>query len=257
VTATRSVGQASRHAGSRGFSQGLLALLLLFLAAAAGTAWVSTGIVARERWPIRWLELNGSFQRISAEQLRSSLAPLVSSSFFTVDLQRLHDAAMRNPWAAVVVVQKQWPDTVSVTVEEHRPVAHWNSGRLVSARGTEFVAPDADEIQGLPWLRGPADRLEQVLEQWTRFNSMLDSIGLEVQQLELDQRGSWSMAVSSGTRLELGRDAPVDRLERLLASWRGLLRDRPLPPVAVDLRYTNGIAVHWPRDAADYAGNDD
>lgn len=256
MNATYTTRSARRHTGDRGFSQGVLVLLVLFGLAVTGTAWVSTGIVARERWPIRWLELSGSFQRISAEQLRSSLAPMVNASFFTVDLQQLRDAAMRNPWAASVVVQKQWPDTVTVTVEEHRPVAHWNSGRLVSARSAEFAAPDADEIQGLPWLSGPEDRLGEVLEQWVRFNTMLDSAGLETRQLVLDQRGSWSMVVSSGTRVELGRDAPVERLERLMASWRPLLRDRPLPPVEVDLRYTNGFAVRWPLDAADFAGND-
>ncbi|MEJ8569602.1 cell division protein FtsQ/DivIB [Elongatibacter sediminis] len=240
----------------QGFSRGVLVLLILFGVAIAGTAWVGTGIVARERWPIRWLELNGPFQRISAEQLRSSLAPLVSASFFTLDLQRLRDAAMRNPWAASVVVQKQWPDTVRVTVEEHRPVAHWNSGRLVSAQGVEFPAPDADGIQGLPWLRGPDERLDDVLAQWVRFNTMLDSAGLEVDRLVLDQRGSWSMIVSGGTHLELGRDEPVERLERLMASWNPLLRNQPLPPLAVDLRYTNGFAVRWPEPSADLAGND-
>ena len=46
------------------------------------TAWVSMGIVAKDRWPIRWLEINGNFQRVSAEQLRAGLIPLISSSFF-------------------------------------------------------------------------------------------------------------------------------------------------------------------------------
>lgn len=249
-------GRVGSRRGCRGFSQGVLVLLVLFSLAVAGAAWVGTGIVARERWPIRWLELNGPFKRISAEQLRSNLAPMISASFFTVDLQRLRDAAMRNPWAADVVVQKVWPDTVSVTVEEHRPVAHWNSGRLVSDRGSDFTAPDADEIQGLPWLHGPDLRLDDVLEQWTRFNTMLDSVGLEIQRLSLDQRGSWSMVVDNGTRLELGRDMPVERLERLMTSWQPLMRDRPLPPAEVDLRYTNGFAVRWPTEPPELVGNE-
>ena len=81
---------------SRGFGHGLLAILLFFMVVAAGFVWVSMGIVARDRWPIRWLEINGSFQRVSAEQLRASLTPLIASSFFTIDLQTLLDAAARN-----------------------------------------------------------------------------------------------------------------------------------------------------------------
>ena len=241
---------------NRGFSSGTLAVLLLFAASLAGTVWVSMGIVTAERWPIRWLEVEGSFNRVSAEQLRSSLAPLVDSSFFTVDLEEVREAALRNPWVAEVSVQKKWPDTVLVAVHEHVPVAHWNSGQLISDQGRMFDAPEADEIQGLPWLSGPDERLAQVLDQWVRFNLMLDSANLEIDRLALDQRGAWSMQVNKGTWLQLGREDATDRLERLMTSWSTLLRHHELPPVRVDLRYANGFAIRWPVDATEFAGNE-
>ncbi len=251
-------GHATRHATrwetSRGFSHGIWLVLALFALAIGGTTWVSTGIVASERWPIRWLEVNGSFQRVSAEQLRSSLAPMVSASFFTVDLQNLHEVAIRKPWVAAVDVQKKWPDTVVVTVEEFQPLAHWNQQGLVSSRHTEFTAPDAFEIQGLPWLDGPSGRLDDVLAQWELFNSMLAKAGLEIDRLELHERGSWSMQLNSGTLVQLGRDDSVERLQRLMDSWRGLMVDQQLPPLRIDLRYTNGFAVRWPDDTKAIAG---
>jgi cell division protein FtsQ len=202
------------------------------------------------------LELNGSFHRVSADQLRGSLAPLLISSYFTIDLLKLHEAASRNSWLASVTVQKRWPDTVVVTIEEHVPVAHWNSGKLISTRGEVFAAPEADEIQGLPWLNGPDERVDQVLDNWARFNAMLDSAELEIDQLTLDQRGAWSMRLNKGTELQLGRDQADERLQRLMSSWETLLYERALPPVRVDLRYTNGFAVHWPKDATDIVGID-
>lgn len=237
---------ATRWETNRGFSHGIWLVLILFALAIGGTTWVSTGIVASERWPIRWLEVNGSFQRVSAEQLRSSLAPLVSASFFTVDLQKLQQAAVRKPWVAAVNVQKKWPDTVVVTVEEFEPLAHWNDDSLVSSRRSVFAAPDAATIQGLPWLNGPESRLDEVLEKWDLFNSMLAGAGLEIERLELHERGSWTMQVNTGTTVQLGRDDPVERLQRLMNSWRGLMVEQALPPTRIDLRYTNGFAVRWP-----------
>ena len=73
-----------RH--SRGFGSGFFLVIVFFLLAAAGTAWVYFGMVTTERWPIRWLQVNGSFHRVSAEQLRSHLSATVSGSFFTVNL---------------------------------------------------------------------------------------------------------------------------------------------------------------------------
>lgn len=238
--------ETSMH-GSRGFGGGAVALLALFALTAAAVAWVGMGIVAKERWPIRWLELSGSFQRVSAEQLRASLSPRLGSSFFTIDLQGLHDAAAKNSWVSVVQVQKQWPDTVRVIVAEYEPVAHWNRGQLLSRDGRLFAVPEADSIQGLPWLTGPDERLEEVVGAWREFNERLASMGLEVDQLQLDRRGAWSMTLNNGTHVQLGRGDTDARLTRLLASWESLVRQREAAPLDVDMRYTNGFAVLWPQ----------
>ncbi len=235
-------------------SHGLLTILLLFMLVAAGFVWVSMGIVARDRWPVRWLEINGSFQRVSAEQLRASLTPLIASSFFTIDLQALRDAADRNSWVSTVQVQKRWPDTVVVKVEEFVPFAHWNQGQLISSSGEVFAVPEADGIQGLPWLSGPQDQLDQVLKNWTRFNDELVSAGLEIQQMTLDQRGAWSMVLNNGTSVHLGRDAAWKRLQRLMSGWDALLQGQMEPPRDVDLRYANGFAVLWPQGSGKRAG---
>ena len=151
-------------------------------------------------------------------------------------------------------VQKRWPDTVVVKVEEFIPFAHWNQGQLISSRGEAFAVPDADGIQGLPWLSGPQDQLEQVLKNWTKFNDELMSAGLEIEQMTLDQRGAWSMVLNNGTRVHLGRAAAGERLARLMRGWDALLQGRLAPPRDVDLRYTNGFAVRWPRGPEKRAG---
>jgi cell division protein FtsQ len=244
------------YQGSRGFSSGLLVVLVLFIAAMASMAWVSLGIVAKDRWPIRWLEINGNFQRVSAEQLRAGLTPLISSSFFAIDLQDLRDAADRISWVSDVKVQKKWPDTVMVEVDEYQPFAHWNSGQLISSKGEAFSVPEADGLQGLPWLRGPENRLGQMLDGWTRFNDELVAAGLEIQQLNLDQRGAWSLVLTNGTTVHLGREAAHERLQRLMSSWDVLLQDRTVSPIDVDLRYTNGFAVNWPQQSDELARKD-
>jgi len=241
---------------NRGFSNGLWAILVLFVLAVAGCAWVSMGIVANDRWPIRWLEVDGNFQRVSAEQLRASLTPLISSSFFTINLKALRDAADRISWVSSVQVQKRWPDTIVVKVDEFMPFAHWNQGSLISSQGEVFSVPEADTIQGLPWLHGPDNQLMLVLDKWTKFNDELAVEGLEIQQLELDQRGAWSMILTNGTTIHLGRDDPFDRLQRLMNSWVELLRDRVAPPRDVDLRYSNGFAVNWPEKSTEQPGDD-
>ena len=245
-----------RYAGNRGFASGVFVVIALFLAATGSIAWVSMGIVANDRWPIRWLELHGAFQRVSAEQLRASVTPLIDESFFTINLQELRDAATRISWVSSVHIQKEWPDTVTVTIQEFVPIAHWNRGQLIAKRGEAFSVPEADGIQGLPWLQGPQERLDEVLRIWSEFSELLMPMGLEVSGLKLDSRGAWAMDLSNGTHVQLGRNSARERLQRLLASWDSLMRDQATPPQDVDLRYTNGFAVLWPQHLEPAKGTD-
>lgn len=237
---------ASWH-GQGGYLAGALMTLLLILLAALGVGWVYAGMVKQDQWPIRWLEVDGQFDRVSAEQLRAGLSPLVNGTYFTVDLGRVREAAFRQPWVSEAVVQKVWPDTVRVEVEEYRPVAHWTQGRLIAQDGSAFEVPGADEIQGLPWLSSPDAGLEDVVSAWQNYNNLLAPVGLEIERIQLDPRGSWNLVLTNGTQVRLGRENAERRLMRLVQSWPLLTASRDGVPAGVDLRYTNGFAVRWPQ----------
>jgi cell division protein FtsQ len=127
---------------------------------------------------------------------------------------------------------------------------------LISKKGEAFSVAEADEIQGLPWLQGPPERLGEVLSYWADFSELLLPMGVEINGLKLDRRGAWAMQLSNGTQVQLGRDAARDRLQRLLVSWDSLMRDQAAPPQDVDLRYTNGFAVLWPQHQETAKGTD-
>ncbi len=238
-----------------GFSAGVIVTLALFLLASGGVAWVYTGMIAQERWPIRWLEIDGPFERVSAEQVRVRLTPLVNGSFFTANPGQMRVVAREMAWVSAVTVQKTWPDTIRVTIHEYTPVAHWIDGRLLTADGESFSVPTADEIQGLPWLHSPDGQLELVFANWKKFDDVLVAVGQEIERLTLDPRGSWSARLSSGTEVRFGKDDIFSKLDTLVSTWAGLMHGQELPPVSIDLRYTNGFAVLWPQNMDKVAGN--
>ncbi len=228
-----------------GFYASLLVSMGLVTIAAIGLGWVYKGMVTRDQWPIRWLEIDGEFDRVSAEQVRAGVSQFVGGSYFTVNLSDVREAAYRQPWVARVLVQKRWPDTVTVHVSEFEPVAHWTRGRLVSLEGEVFTVPGADEIQGLPWLDGTDVQQSEVFSSWQSFNRILIPTGLEIEQLKLDQRGAWYLELNNGTKVDVGRERAVERLTRMVESWSLLTKDVAVRPLGIDLRYTNGFAVRW------------
>ena len=58
------------YPGNRGFVTGAIAVVALFLLAAGGIAWVSMGIVANDRWPIRWLLIQPNLVRTTPGPMR-------------------------------------------------------------------------------------------------------------------------------------------------------------------------------------------
>lgn len=240
--------QQAERLEAYGFGVGRTIGAVLFLAAVGGVLWIYLGMVKLDRWPIRWLEVDGAFERVSAEQVRKTVAPLADGSFFTVDPKSITAAARELPWVNHVVVQKRWPDTVQLFVTEYVPVAHWIDGQLIATNGDTFTVPGAEAIQGLPWLEGPPGSEAQVIETWLEFNDVLQPTGQEIRRIRLDRRGAWRLELAGGTQVEIGREDPLARLKRMAASWNQLRRLKGIHPQSVDLRYSNGFAVRWPEE---------
>ena len=135
------------------------------------------------------------------------------------------------------------------------PVAHWVNGYLLDAGGRQFTVPNADEIHGLPWLESSQVQVDLVFKNWKKFDDRLDLIGQQIERLKLDPRGSWSARLSGGTEVRFGKSDIFNNLDKLVSAWAGLMQGQALPPVSVDLRYTNGFAVLWPQNTNTIAGN--
>jgi cell division protein FtsQ len=251
----KSRGRQAERLNNRGFGSQALVVTLMFLIALGGIGWVYMGMITRDRWPIRWLEVDGVFDHVSAEQVRTRLAPMVKGSFFTVDLEAVNAVTRQIAWISQVSVQKEWPDTVRVSVYEHVPLAHWVDGNLMSEGASIFRVPGADGMQGLPWLEGPPGFEEQVFEAWRSFNAELTQAGLEIERIRLDRRGAWYLELTNGTQVQLGRENAIDRLHRLVASWPALVNQDERLPAGIDLRYTNGFAVRWAEPLQDMGTN--
>ncbi len=206
---------------------------------------VLNGWFAATRWPVRKLELRAEYSHVSAEQIRATVEAHLGKGFFAVQLQDVRDAVSRLPWVERVEARKRWPDTLSLTVYERQPFAHWGDARLISRSGDLFEVPGSDSMQGLPQLSGPDARLAEVIAFHAECQREFSGSGLSVQAVDLSTRGSWRLTLSSGALIEIGRVDAMPRLQRFLNVWPRLSAGDAGPPVYIDLRYENGFAMRW------------
>ena len=227
-------------------TRGLVVVFVLLCLGAVGT-W----IVRHPAWTLKGISVQGDLGHQNAVGLRAQLAtPLrkLEGSFLTLDLQQVRRMFEAVPWVRHARVQREFPNRLRVTLEEHEAVAWWGqsgSGQLVSRLGEVFEA-SPDEGDGLPELAGPPEQAPLV---WTLYQSLSEEVARldrTLVRLELNERGSWRAELDNGTRLELGRGSSEELLARTrrFTTTVGQLAQRyPGALQSGDLRYPNGYAL--------------
>ena len=223
----------------------LLAWTLAVALVALPVVAVVNGWVGGAQWPLRTLRVQGALARVDRAQLQATVLPHAQRGFFAVQLDRIQDAVGALPWVERSEVRKHWPDVLEVRIVEHRPFARWGEDRLLSEHGKLFSAAGAQVRADLPQLDGPDTQVADVVALYNQARERLANAG-GVRGAGMDKRGSWSITLSDGTEVVLGRNDPEQRLERFAPLLPRLAAQHPGQRlVRADLRYTNGFSLSW------------
>ena len=190
------------------------------------------------------VRVEGETEKVTGGALQRHLNPFMGTSYFATDLSRIKERAEAMPWVRSAAVGREWPGTLSVSVIEHEPVAQWNGRALVSRKGVVFT-PERAAVDGLAALYGPEGKSAEVLAQARAFSEELAAVNLDLEQLRLEARGAWTLLLSNGVRVALGRDRVEERFERFMTAYESRLAPVAAGIKRVDARYGNGVAVRW------------
>ncbi|PFH09179.1 cell division protein FtsQ [Collimonas sp. PA-H2] len=225
---------------------GLAALALL----ASGIWWLAQ----RPMFTLKTIRIEGvgqsELRRVNPLIVRASALPRIKGNFFTANLDTVRTAFESVPWVRKATVQREWPNTLIVTVEEHQPLATWDDdGRLLSVRGDLFTAnlDEAEEDGALLRLSGPAGSEKDVVARLADFRQWFAPLKLNPVDVALSSRYAWTVKLDNGMTVELGREQNKttlkDRVARLVQIYPQLLSRLQNRIESVDMRYPNGLAL--------------
>lgn len=83
-----------------------------------------------------------------------------------------------------------------------------------------------------------------MIEKWRQITPLINSLGLTVTSLVLNERRAWQIILDNGIRLELGKDSLDERVERFISLYNEL-GSKANQVSYIDLRYDTGAAVGW------------
>ena len=212
---------------------------------AVGCYGVFKGVQFALDQPIRNLEVEGTFQRVTPIQVEAAVADGLKAGFLTVNLGALRERVQALDWVDRANVGRRWPDTLIVRVSEHQAAARWGESGLLNVRGELFTDYSQHAFAELPSLAGPPGSERDVARRYLAVRGKLVEADLSLERLELDERGSWRLVLGGGQEIRLGRRDIDERLYRFFDVVAPALAAELKSVEYVDLRYTNGFAVGW------------
>lgn len=226
---------------------------LLLVASLAGLSWLAPAMLNQLDRPIDAISVRGDFKGLDVADIEESLQPLIGKSFFATDLLQLKAQLEALPWVDSVAIRRKWPGVLVVQVDEQQPVAYWNATSLITGKGVVFTPKNRIALPGLPALSGPPSRAQSVLRQAGDLSAKLAPLGVGLAALKTEARGAWTLTLTNGIEVALGRDQLEQRFANFLTVYQKELMQRADQVAQVDARYANGVAIRWKPDVATLA----
>ncbi|MBC2770364.1 cell division protein FtsQ/DivIB [Pusillimonas minor] len=242
------------------FIANTLAMLALLAMVVGVVVWV----VQRPYFAIAQVQIKPMDEQalgyVSVATVQATIAGKLMGNFFSVNLDEARRLLETVPWVRNVSIRRVWPNTLQVEFEEQQPLALWNEDQMINTWGEAFRANQGElpDDAALPEFSGPQDAERLVVQRYAELVRWFAPLGLTVREIHLSPRYAWSVKLSDGLLLNLGRDPAADvadphgrsgalpfakRIERFVQAWPVLAQQMQQKVASADLRYPDGFAV--------------
>jgi len=235
------------------------ASVLFVVVGLLGLAGASLWVLRHPWFSIAAITVRGDLGHNNAMTLRTNVMPHLAGNFFTLNLDSTREAFEAVPWVRKAVIWREFPNRLTVQLQEHQPVAYWGAEgdtRMLNNFGEVFDTAGTDmDVDDLPRLNGPQDQPTQMLAMYRALFPLFQTMDATLDRLELSERGSWRAQLNwpvpqnMDTVVELGRGTQAEVVERTRRFTRSATQvtaqytRSPHSIESADLRHGNGYAL--------------
>lgn len=194
------------------------------------------------------LQLNEKLVHINQERVLKEISPWFPQGYIYIDVSAIQAQLQDMVMVSQVRVEKVWPETLKITIEEERPVAIWNGKSMLSEKGD--ILPLALKNLELPKLNGVNEESKLVMQHFLLFNRWGKRHQLSLVGLQHSSAG-WKLEYETGLQIWLDHNKAKTGLEQL----EHVMNQFNLSQIEkIDMRYEQGFAVAWKQIASQAQG---
>lgn len=195
--------------------------------------------------PIKFVRIEGAFQYIEKDTIKKVLIEQVNKGLYNADIHQIQQSVKHLEWINDVNVKRVWPDAIDIKIVEQTPVVRWGDKELLNQSGEIFKPNNINLFSDLPKIIGPSGKEKYLLAVMEKLEFSLKKKSMALDEIHIDDRRAWKVVLQNKMQLKLGRNDPLNKLERFLNTVM-LLGEEQVSKVSIaDLRYPNGYAIAW------------
>lgn len=188
------------------------------------------------------IKLIADFQHADIMEVKSYLQPLLDKEFVELDLAEIEVKLKQHPWVRQSVLQKKWPDTLIVKIEEQVPVAILKTGGYLNSRAEIFDKKSKIKVTDLPVIDAKSQSYSQILKTYAKMVGVLTA-NQKITDIQYQSIGRYDFKLSSGVKVILGRRQIDKRIKSLPQVIQYLKVNQLANTQVIDMRYRNAVAV--------------
>ena len=189
--------------------------------------------------PIVQLQVNAGLEHVTLAMINEQISPWFPDGYMTLNVNAIKDELHNMVMVSQVSVEKVWPDTLKINIEEERPVAIWNDKSMLSEKGD--ILPVALKQLQLPKLNGANQESKMVMHHFLLFNRWGKRHKIELTAIKHSSAG-WLLKYKTGLTIWLDSTTAMNGLQQL----DSVIEQFDLTRIKrIDMRYEQGFAVAW------------
>ena len=186
------------------------------------TVWLKPDLLRVEK-----VHFDGNY-RATDVSLRHLTNIRNGSFWWDVDLEQAVHGVEKHPWVRVATVHRSFPNYLTFTVEEHKPVAMVVGEQLtyVNERGEQFLVANSSAVD-FPLITGLTREVrdahpelpDAIVQEGVQLLKTLDDKDLigpaDISEVSFDRALGWTVFVEGGARFLFGFDDLTRQTQRL------------------------------------------
>jgi cell division protein FtsQ len=197
--------------------------------------------------PIKYVVFTGN-KHLTDDELMVLAGIHANDSLITISNKKVSQSLLKSPWIRSVSVRKQFPDTLSMVIDEAVPFALLDMNShlfLTDEKGKLLEELKGDSIPFLPVITGDPFRESEGFSEAINLARLMNEKGFSAERDHIDiiARKPHELTVTvDGTVVKMGAGRFKEKLERLI-ELEDEIKNRGIPVDYIDLRFAGKAIV--------------